>query len=218
MFTGIVQAQGQIARIEQSRDSARLTVAANGLDLTDVNLGDSIAVSGPCLTVVEFNAFEFAVDVSIETLQRTTLGRKRKGDRVNLEKALRLSDRLGGHIVSGHVDGVGEVAERTDLAEYVRFRIKAPEGLPKYIAEKGSICVDGVSLTVNSVDDDRFDLMIIPHTLQQTTLGQLARGDRVNLEIDVVARYLERLAQYTGEGAGDPLSRDILQRAGFLGE
>ena len=215
MFTGIIQALGKIARIDRGADSARIEIAAGGLDLGDVKLGDSIAVSGPCLTVIEFDSKRFAVDVSTETLERTTLGGKRVGAPVNLEKALRLSDRLGGHLVSGHVDGVGRVLECAALDDYVRFRIYAPRPLAKYFAEKGSVSVDGVSLTVNAVSGTTFELMIIPHTLQETTLGSLASGDPVNLEIDLVARYLERLASYDAGLAPTGLTADTLRRTGF---
>ena len=215
MFTGIIQALGEVARIDRGADTARLLIGAGKLDLSDVALGDSIAVSGPCLTVVEFDATSFAVDVSTETLERTTLGAKRAGDRVNLEKALRLADRLGGHLVSGHVDGVGSVTDRADLDDYVRFRVDAPRALARYIAEKGSIAVDGVSLTVNAVTDTAFELMIIPHTLKETTLGTLASGHPVNLEIDLVARYLERLAAFGAAPTAEPLSGAKLAAAGF---
>jgi riboflavin synthase len=215
MFTGIIQALGKISRIDKSADSARIEISAGGLDLGDVKLGDSIAVSGPCLTVIEFDADSFAVDVSTETLERTTLGSKRVGTAVNLEKALRLSDRLGGHLVSGHVDGVGRVVERAAVDGYVRFRIDAPQALAKYFAEKGSVSVDGVSLTVNAVSGTTFELMIIPHTLQETTLGSLAGGDPVNLEIDLVARYLERLSSYDTNPAGTGLTAETLRRSGF---
>lgn len=218
MFTGIIQALGSVARIDSGRDSARLSIAAGKLDLTDVALGDSIAVSGPCLTVVESSAGEFVVDVSRETLARTTLGKKRAGDVVNLEKALRLSDRLGGHLVSGHVDGVGITVGRETLEDYVRFRIEAPPELGRYIAAKGSIAVDGVSLTVNAVEGNEFDLMIIPHTLKETTLGDLNSGVPVNLEIDLVARYLERLTQFDGGRDHEALPLEALQRAGFVDE
>ncbi len=216
MFTGIIQSVGEIARIVDEGESARVTIAAGGLPLDDVGLGDSIAVSGPCLTVVEISDGHFTVDVSKETLSRTTLGAARTRTRVNLEKALRLSDRLGGHLVTGHVDGIGEVVERSELRDYVRFRIAAPAALARYIAEKGSICVDGVSLTVNAVAGRAFDLMIIPHTLQETTLGALAVAGRVNLEIDLVARYIERLAAYGGDdGAGQGITAASLARSGF---
>jgi len=183
------------------------------MTLDDVRLGDSIAVSGPCLTVVALAADTFDVDVSIETLARTTLGERKAGDAVNLEKALRLSDRLGGHLVSGHVDGVGVVAERETLADYVRFALEAPPELARYIAMKGSITVDGVSLTVNAVAGRRFDILTIPHTLSRTTLGGLASGARVNLEVDLLARYLERLLEHQEDNPG--LSLEALAKAGF---
>ncbi|MFT4580352.1 MAG: riboflavin synthase [Gammaproteobacteria bacterium] len=215
MFTGIVEAFGTIARIEMASDSARISIASTQLDLSDVKLGDSIAVSGPCLTVVDLGSQEFVVDVSSETLARTTIGKKKTGESVNLEKAMRLSDRLGGHIVSGHIDGVGTVVERTKLDEYVKFRIRSPIELAKYIAAKGSISVDGVSLTVNAVEGTTFELMIIPHTLKETTLGDAQPGHEVNLEIDIVARYLEQLLVNTNPHLTDKLSMDALQRAGF---
>lgn len=217
MFTGIVQAVGQVNRIENAGDSARFVIGAGPLQLDDVKLGDSIAVSGPCLTVIEKIDQAFAVDVSGETLARTTLGDKRVGDPVNLEKALRVSDHLGGHLVTGHVDGVGVVASRGNLSEYVSFRVRAPTELAKYIASKGSISVDGVSLTVNAVEAETFDLMIIPHTLQETTLGKLNQGDKVNLEIDIVARYIERLSDFATGGNGGGVTRDSLSKAGFAG-
>lgn len=193
MFSGIIEAKGEIQKISLDGDSARITIAAGGLSMDDVTLGDSIACSGACLTVVDFDQSSFSVDVSSETLKLTTIGQLTSGSAVNLEKALLVSARLGGHIVTGHVDGVGEVVQKEQLSEYVRFVIEAPSSLSKYIAKKGSICVDGISLTVNEVDGNRFELMIIPHTLSVTTLGQTLVGTQVNLEIDVVARYCERL-------------------------
>ena len=217
MFTGIVQAVGKIAAIEMHGIDARLRIDAVPLDLGDVRLGDSIAVNGVCLTVIEPGAHGFSVDVSAETLRLTTLGALRAGLRVNLEKALTLSSRLGGHLVSGHVDGVGEVIERRSEARCVQFRIQAPAALARYIAKKGSICVDGVSLTVNAVDGAQFNLNIVPHTLQATTLGEAWPGIRVNLEVDIIARYLERLL--LGESAGDahaPITHAFLAEHGFL--
>ena len=193
MFTGIIENIGHIAAIERDTDSARVCIESSRSALEDVKLGASIAVSGPCLTVVAIKDDRFEVDVSVETLACTTLGDLGPGDAVNLEKALRVGDRLGGHLVSGHIDGVGEIIVREDLKDAVRFRVRAPVQLAKYIALKGSICVDGVSLTINAVSGAEFDLMIIPHTLEQTTLGGFARGQRVNLEVDQIARYLERL-------------------------
>ena len=218
MFTGIVSAVGRVVRIESGQDSARIAIEPGHLDLNDVVLGDSIAVSGPCLTVIVNDMSEFVVDVSSETLARTTLGTKQIGHGVNLEKALRLSDRLGGHLVSGHIDGVGTVLERVERDDYVQFRVESPADLTKYIATKGSIAIDGVSLTVNVARARDFDLMIIPHTLNETTLGSLKAGQKVNLEIDLIARYLERLANFKGENDADPVNLASLKQAGFAGQ
>ena len=197
MFSGIIEAKGKISAIEFDKDSARITIEAGGLSMSDVKLGDSIAVSGACLTVVEFNEVSFTVDVSQETLKLTTLGEKQQQSSVNLEKALMVSDRLGGHIVTGHVDGVGEIVNREMLDDYAKYVVRAPKDISRYIAKKGSICVDGISLTVNEVDETCFELMIIPHTLAMTTLGDTSPGTKVNLEIDIVARYCERLLDTT---------------------
>lgn len=193
MFTGIIQAVGQIAAMRLQGGDMRLSIEAGKLDMADVVLGDSIAVNGVCLTVVELSGTRFAADVSTETLSLTSLGQLSHGHAVNLEKALTLSTRLGGHLVSGHVDGLGEVISRHDDARSVRFTLRAPDALAKYISAKGSICVDGVSLTVNKVDGTLFELNIVPHTLQETILQQYRSGSKVNLEVDVIARYLERL-------------------------
>jgi riboflavin synthase len=217
MFTGIIQSVGKIAALEASGGDARVRIACGRLDMSDVNTGDSIAVNGVCLTVVGHSAAGFTADVSGETLTRTTLGRLRSGDSVNLEKALTLSTSLGGHLVSGHVDGVGVVVNRREAARSVQFRIKAPEGLAKYIAEKGSVCVDGVSLTVNAIDGAEFEVNIVPHTLAETTLGVINADSQVNIEVDVVARYLERLL--LGERAahsGTEITREFLARHGFI--
>lgn len=214
MFTGIIQAIGRIESLTPRGDSIRLAIVAQGFDTSDVALGDSIATSGPCLTAVALGPGRFEADVSPETLARTTLGAKQAGDRVNLEKALRLSDRLGGHLVSGHVDGVGSVVSRVERDGYVQFRIAAPADLSRYIAHKGSIAVEGVSLTVNAVQGHEFELMLIPHTLERTTLGELRAGSKVNLEIDLVARYLERLHGHDADSGGVTL--DSLKQAGWL--
>ncbi len=199
MFTGIIQAVGHIVSVTPlSGADARVVIDAGGLDLVDVALGDSIAANGVCLTVVALDTAQtpprYSVDVSGETFACTT--GFPAGARVNLEKALRLSDRLGGHLVSGHVDGVGEVLALTRIGESHRFDICAPESLARYLAAKGSIAVNGVSLTVNTVDGRDFSINLIPHTLEHTTLGDLKPGSRVNLEADMLARYADRLMAY----------------------
>ncbi len=217
MFTGIIQSIGKISQIQPKGGDFRLTLSTGKLPLADVKLGDSIAVSGVCLTAIELGDGQFSADVSRETLSRTTLGNMKPGSRVNLELALTPTTRLGGHIVSGHVDGVGEVVQRSADARSVRFVIEAPANLAKYIAEKGSICVDGVSLTVNGVDGKRFDLNIVPHTLAETTMEEFQPGRKVNLEVDLLARYLERLllgekAAYSSEG----VTEELLAKSGFI--
>ena len=194
MFTGIIQAVGKIAQSQARGPDVRLTIAAGGLDLADVQLGDSIAVNGVCLTVITKHAASFDVDVSAETL-RCTIGFDLDGA-VNLEKALRLADRLGGHLVSGHVDGVGSVQRFEQVGDCYLLQVVAPSALARYIAAKGSITINGVSLTVNHVQDDSFDVNLIPHTLDMTTLKLIALGSRVNLEVDLLARYAERLLHY----------------------
>lgn len=194
MFSGIVAAIGRITHLttrETAGDCLRLHVVADGLDLGDVALGDSIACNGVCLTVVERGIEHFCVDVSPETLS-CTVGLECPG-KINLEKALRLSDRLGGHLVSGHVDGVGEVLRFDPVGDNRLLEIRAPQELAKYIARKGSITVNGTSLTTNTVEGSCFTINLIPHTLVATTLGELTPGARVNLEVDLIARYCERL-------------------------
>jgi len=191
MFSGIVAAPGKINKIHPLERGARLTIHAVRLGLEDVAIGDSICVSGVCLTVIAKSTSSFEVDVSAETLH-CTAGLDKPGE-VNLEKALRLSDRLGGHLVSGHVDGVGEVVEFEPVGESHRLVVRAPAELAKYIARKGSVTIQGVSLTVNSVDGPQFEVNLIPHTVQVTTLKHLKPGIRVNLEVDLIARYIERL-------------------------
>lgn len=196
MFTGIVQALGRVAALDGNALGARLRIDAGGLDMGDVALGDSIAVDGCCLTVVEFDADGFAADVSRETLECTA--GFAAGARTNLEKALRAGDRLGGHLVTGHVDGVGDVVSITPDGDSRRFEFRMPTELAKYVARKGSVTVNGVSLTVNASGADRFHVNLIPHTLSVTNLGALRAGDRVNLEVDLIARYVERML------TGDP--------------
>jgi len=194
MFTGIIQTVGKVARIEQRGGDTCLTIAADELDFADITLGDSICVSGVCLTAIELNGTTFAADVSVETLSRTTLGALGIGDGVNLEKSLRLADRLGGHLVSGHVDGVGKVISITPDARSQRWMFELPPALARYVAAKGSVCIDGVSLTVNEVEGNRFGVNLIPHTIEVTTFRDKRSGDSVNIEVDLIARYVERLA------------------------
>ena len=201
MFTGIVQKVGRIATKLPRGGDLRLVIAAADLPLATARVGDSIAVSGACLTAVEFTAGGFAADVSRETLSTTTLGGLEDDAPVNLEMALRAGDPLGGHLVSGHVDGVGTVVSVREDARSWRVRIRCPLELSRYVARKGSITVDGVSLTVNEVDGDEFGVNLVPHTLEVTTLGRLAAGHRVNLEVDTIARYVERLVQ-ASSGSG----------------
>lgn len=196
MFTGIVASVGEITKTEQVGGDLRLTIATGGLPMGDVQLGDSIMNNGICLTVVASDDQSFVADLSDETLSVTTAGNWQIGTRINLEKSLTLADRLGGHLVSGHVDGIGEVVKREASARAESFCIVAPDNLAKYIAHKGSITVDGTSLTVNAVHQNRFDLTIIPHTLENTIIGEYQPGTEVNLEVDLLARYLERLRQF----------------------
>ncbi|WP_132975205.1 riboflavin synthase [Thiobaca trueperi] len=217
MFTGIIQSVGQIQRLEPRGGDVRLLIGTGKLPLDGVMPGDSIAVNGVCLTAVELTGQGFAADVSRETLDLTTLGALAPGSRVNLEKALTLATPLGGHLVSGHVDGVGTLLERHEDARSWRLRIQAPDELARYIAHKGSICVDGVSLTVNRVDGAAFELNIVPHTIQETIIGDYRSGARLNLEVDLIARYLERLL--LGEQAANPrtpgMTLEFLAEHGF---
>ena len=200
MFSGIVAAVGRIEHIEPLADGIRLTVDTNGLDLADVIVGDSIAHSGVCLTVVEMNGPKLKYDVSRETLN-CTIGLDAVGNEVNLEKALRLADRLGGHLVTGHVDGVGEVVKFAPIGESHELVIRAPDAIAGYIAKKGSITVNGVSLTVNRVESRDFWINLIPHTVAMTNLKHLHAGSKVNLEIDLIARYVERMLEWKKEEA-----------------
>ncbi|MBK8750820.1 MAG: riboflavin synthase [Candidatus Competibacteraceae bacterium] len=217
MFTGIITAVGTIAALQPRGGDVRLRIATGKLDLSDVQLGDSIAVSGVCLTAVELPGDGFWADASRETLERTLLGEAAPGMKVNLEKALTPTTRLGGHLVSGHVDGIGAVTVWQPDGRSWRLRIQAPDALARYIAEKGSIGVDGVSLTVNRVDGAAFELSIIPQTLAETSLADFKIGRRVNLEVDLIARYLERLL--LGERAAQPdgggLTEALLREHGF---
>ncbi|SRR5581483_3002243 len=206
MFSGIIEAVGTLSVFTKRGHDARARIAVGGLDLSDVKIGDSIAVNGVCLTVTTIAENAFEADLSAETLARSTFQHRAPGDRLNLEKALAFGQRLGGHLVSGHVDGIGKLQAREAVGQSVRLTFEAPPGLARYIANKGSICIDGVSLTVNRIDGRRFSVNLVPHTLGMTTLGALDPGDEVNLEVDLIARYLERLLKgeaETDEGLGD---------------
>lgn len=205
MFTGIIQSVGKVASIENNGTDSRFIIDLGNLEISDIALGDSVAINGVCLTAVEFIEHSMAADVSAETLSCTTLGELSVNDAVNLELALTPNTRLGGHMVSGHVDGVGEVVERYQDGRSERIEIRAPAAISRYIAAKGSICVDGVSLTVNEVSGDQFGVNIVPHTIEHTNLGRCQTGVRVNLEIDVIARYLERLLTSGSVGSSEEI-------------
>lgn len=208
MFTGIIESIGRIRTLEPIGGDVRLHIDTGTLDMRDVVLGESIAVSGVCLTVVAFDASSFAADVSNETLSRTTLGGLKPGSAINLERAMRADGRFGGHMVSGHVDGVGEVVAIVQDARSQRWRFRVPQALARYIAEKGSICIEGTSLTVNRVDGADFEVNLVPHTVVHTNFSELDAGARVNIEVDLVARYLERLVCSRDSGIGIPDSSE----------
>lgn len=218
MFTGIIESIGSIRTLTPKGGDVRVYVSTGKLDLADVKLGDSIAVNGVCLTAVELPGDGFWADVSRETLDCTAFNDLKTGSPVNLEKALTPSSRLGGHLVSGHVDGVGEVVARNENARAVQFTLRAPKELARYIAHKGSITVDGTSLTVNAVDGAHFELTIVPHTLAETIMADYRPGRRVNLEVDLLARYLERLL--LGDKAAEPgrggITESFLAANGYL--
>jgi riboflavin synthase len=217
MFTGIISAIGLISAIENKGGDCRLTINTGKLSLSDTQLGDSIAVNGVCLTAVELGQQHFCADVSNETLSRSTLKNALVGTPVNLELALTPTTRMGGHIVSGHVDGIGELVELKPDARSWRLSFKVPDELAKYIAEKGSITINGISLTVNTVNGALFSVNIVPHTLKETTLADIKVGSHVNLEVDLLARYMERLL--LGEAAAKPksaITETLLRDSGFI--
>lgn len=202
MFTGIINAIGQIADIELQDGQGTYRIATGKLTMDGVRPGDSIAVNGTCLTATQLYPDGFSADLSRETLDCTTLGERKVGDGVNLEPALSLGESLGGHLVTGHVDGIGIIRQITPDVDSLRLSVEVPEELARYIAQKGSVCVDGTSLTVNAVDGAMFEVMIVPHTQAETIIGKYVEGTRVNIEVDMIARYLERIVQYTGPQAG----------------
>ena len=221
MFTGIIEALGTLRKIERKGQDIRLTVASGKLDLSDVKLGDSIATNGVCLTVVQCLADGYVADVSAETVTLTGFAHYHVGQKVNLEKAITATTRLGGHMVSGHVDGIATVEQKSARGNAIEFWLKAPDMLARYIAHKGSITIDGVSLTVNEVDGARFRLTIVPHTAGETTLINLIAGNKVNIEVDLVARYLERLmnphaSSQSLDSHKGGVTMELLARSGFL--
>lgn len=221
MFTGIITATGSIDRIEHRGGDRRYYFRSAPFDWDSVAIGDSIAVSGVCLTVVEKNAHGFCADVSVETISRTLFSTYAVGTEVNLEPALTLATRLGGHLVSGHVDGIAEVVDTYADGRSQRFSFRVPSALAKYIAEKGSICIDGISLTVNAVRGDEFDVNIVPHTLAMTTMKHYRIGSQVNLEVDLIARYLERLMlgdRAAEKTPGATITEAFLASHGFIGK
>ncbi|ELB2248885.1 riboflavin synthase [Vibrio parahaemolyticus] len=216
MFTGIVEAVGKLTAITPKGEDITVTVEVGKLDMSDVKLGDSIATNGVCLTVIDFGSNYYSADLSLETLKKTGFANYQVGEKVNLEKAMLPTTRFGGHIVSGHVDGVGEIVERNPVGRAIEFWVAMPAEISKYVAEKGSITVDGISLTVNDLRKNAFKLTIVPHTCEETTIDQFQVGRKVNLEVDVLARYMERLLQ--GQQEEQPESRitmDFLQQNGF---
>ncbi|WP_112478252.1 riboflavin synthase [Vibrio variabilis] len=216
MFTGIIEAVGTLKAITPKGEDISVTVDVGKLDMGDVKLGDSIATNGVCLTVVAFTDSSYQADLSLETLKKTGFANYSVGDKVNLEKAMLPTTRFGGHIVSGHVDGVGEIVDRQQVGRAVEYWVQMPSEITKYVAEKGSITVDGISLTVNDLRKDAFKLTIVPHTSEETTIDQFQVGRKVNLEVDVMARYMERLLQaQTHSEPESRLTMEFLQQNGF---
>jgi riboflavin synthase len=216
MFTGIIESVGAIKRLEPVGGDLRFVIDSGTLDMGDVQLGDSIAVNGVCLTVIEFDNSSFSVDVSNETISLTSLKGLKPGSAVNLEKALLPTTRLGGHLVSGHVDGLGTVLNKSEDARSIRFEIAVPAELKKYVAAKGSICIDGTSLTVNKVEGCVIGLNIVPHTQERTIIQHYEKGTKVNLEVDLIARYLESLLLNLDDSDKGKVDMDLLTRTGFV--
>lgn len=212
MFTGIVKAKGEVAAMQRTGGDVRLSIRADGLPFSAYEVGESIAVNGVCLTAVELRDDGFDTDVSTETLDVTSLGRLAVGSPVNLEPSLSLADRLGGHLVSGHVDCIGKITAKAADARSVRLSVEIPNDYARYVARKGSVCVDGVSLTINAVSGNSFDLNIIPHTAEATIIGDYTVGTTVNIEVDMLARYVERLLERDDDG----ITKDLLREHGYV--
>jgi riboflavin synthase len=216
MFTGIIEGLGSIKMASGQSQGRRLVIEAE-FSLSKTKIGDSVAVNGACLTVVSLDRNRFAVDVSPETLSRTTLGVIGQGDRVNLERALKLSDRLDGHIVSGHIDGIGTIVEKTSSGRWIMVTFSAPEAITRYMIEKGSVAIDGISLTINTCGRNRFGISVIPHTAKLTTIGFKSVGDRVNLETDLIGKYVEKLlGPFQGNTEKKGIDINFLTKTGFL--
>ncbi len=219
MFTGIIEAVGMIEAITPKNKDISLTIASGKLDLSDVKLGDSIATNGVCLTVVALTGKGYVADLSVETLEKTTFSTARVGQSVNLEKAMLPTTRFGGHMVSGHVDALASIVTKTTVGRAIEFWLEAPKSLSKYLAKKGSVTIDGISLTINDVKNNRFKLTIVPHTAAETTMSDFRLGQHVNLEVDLIARYLERLVagdQTTDSPEESGLTMEKLAQSGFL--
>ncbi len=214
MFTGIVEDTGKVSRIERRGQEKRLTIELPR-HLTEVQLGDSININGVCLTVAQTHDHSVKVDLSAETLQKTALGELKQGDWVNLERALRLTDRLGGHIVTGHVDGIGEIVEKKETRDFLELRIRIPESVSRYVVRKGSIALDGISVTVNECKEEEIQVTLIPFTIKKTTLGQKRVGDKVNLEGDILGKYVEKFVNRTGQKPGQ-IDLGFLKEHGFI--
>lgn len=216
MFTGIIQAVGQIQKLEHKAGDVRLTLDTKTLELKDSGLGDSIAVNGVCLTAIEYTGNGFVADVSAESLQKTSLGFLKQGSPVNLEKALTLNTALGGHIVSGHVDGLGTLISERNDGRSIRYQFSVPQELAHYIAIKGSVTIDGTSLTVNEVEGNHFGVNIVPHTRENTIFQNYEINTQVNIEVDIIARYLERLLTGQSSAQGDNQLLKTLTESGFI--
>jgi riboflavin synthase len=219
MFTGIIERLGSLKATQQAKQGRRLTIAA-GFSLEDTCIGDSIAVNGACLTAVEIRGHQFAADLSPETLSKTTLGRAKIGDKLNLERALRLSDRLDGHLVSGHIDGIGTVNEMRSLGNAIIVRIGVSPALVKYMVPKGSVAIDGISLTINQCWNDGFEVSVIPHTAKQTTIGFRKSGDLVNIETDMIGKYVEKFVRPEWRDKSvhqsSAIDKEFLIKTGFI--
>jgi len=213
MFTGIIEDKGKVLRMEHRGQEKRLTIELPP-HLTELQLGDSININGVCLTVVQKKEQKIELDLSQETLQKTVLGELKEGDQVNLERALRLTDRLGGHIVTGHIDGIGVVAEKNKVRDFLQLRIKIPESVSRYVVQKGSIAIDGISLTVNECEEGEIQMTLIPYTLEKTTLINKRVGDRVNVEADILGKYVERLLD-RGDKRSAKVDLSFLKEHGF---